>query len=316
MLKVYNYDFKNSSASISVKNINQFFTLLLKSPGLATKPVRIIENEETKQKLVAKFAFNTPRIIPLQDELRNLVELKNLTELQIAHLIWSTNNSKICVVCTKYIEPFSPTISTLRQVAMDGNERIWTMGFFQVLFTLLQLHQKYEGFRHNDLKADNVLVTKEQIKYYATKNGNTELCGEIRRVWKCSDVKAVIIDLEMAICKNKKLNSKNVEKQNEKENEFGLSYFPCEMFDVHLLIIDTIASTKNSKLKENLLNFISKYIPAKYFDTRNLTKQSRLKLADQKLISVSIMDLLIDPYFHEFRFQHEHPANYELIVDT
>lgn len=85
---------------------------------------------------------------------------------------------------------FHPVVSVLISEWCDGGDlldyirnnyktmtiRMWTVIFFQILYTLARIHMEHPSFRHNDLKANNILLQKiqneEQSIRYNYKIGN------------------------------------------------------------------------------------------------------------------------------------------------
>ena len=53
----------------------------------------------------------------------------------------------------------------LRNSYTHMDETFWRVILFQLLSTMAIIHSKYPGFRHNDLKANNILIHKTTTKY-------------------------------------------------------------------------------------------------------------------------------------------------------
>ena len=299
MLSILNFDGKGQDKKIDLKNLSNFFESLRQSPGLASKPVRILKDLETNKKLIAKFSFEDGRKIALEDELNNLKELKKYDE--IATLLWNFNTSRCTVVLTEFIEPLREKISTFGDLAKFGNDMEFRCALFQILFGLLNLNQNYPGFRHNDLKSDNLLVTRGEEKMYEIIL-KRDLDSGLTRKWKTANVNVKFIDLELCWSKCEKLKSRNLQSK-----DFGLNEHVCEYFDIHLLMYDTLTrSILNTQLHNNLRDYICNFIPPKYFDIKNLTSKFRLLEEDQLLLQAQcpknlLLEMMIHPYFHHLR---------------
>jgi hypothetical protein len=208
-------------------------------------------------------------------------------------LIWASSKKTHCIVCTKYVQPFSDKIHTLRDVAKHCNLKEFKSAFLQVLLNLLYLQKTFPGFRHNDLKADNVLIT--QLKNAKTYQLQTKT---LTRIWKIPPGPyAVLIDFELAYCTDETLCSYSVKEGSE---SFGLNTHECTFFDVHLLLYD-ILSNVNSVIAQSVWEFTLAFIPEKYFQKQNLTKEFRLKFEDQQSLRVDLHDMVSHSFFHEFR---------------
>ena len=307
MIKILNYDGNEKySKSKDIKSLEEFIHLLKKSPGIKNKPVRLIQDLQTQKILVVKFSFGLDnRCVPLNDEYNNLKELcRNNLNVQISKLVWnSKKENEYHVMCTEYIPPFSINLHNMRDLVKTANENLWKEAFFQVLFTLFILQKKYKGFRHNDLKSDNVLITTTTTK---TPQIYCVDSLQMRRTWQCQlGIEIKIIDFELCYCENGKLNSKMIDK--DIGFDYGLYSLNCNLFDIHLFIVDAIlvsVNNENNKLLiQNLKDFISNFIPLHFFEKENLTLEYRLKKEDQLKLNVEngLLDLLIHPYFHNLR---------------
>jgi len=299
MLSILNYDGKGIDKKIDLRDLSDFFESLRTSPGVPSKPVRILKDLETQKKLIAKFSFEDGRKVALEDELHNLRELKKFDE--IAALVWSYNTRRCCVVLTEYVEPYNEKISTFGDLAKYGEDMHFREALFQILFALLNLRKNYEGFKHNDFKSDNLLVTRGEEKVYEIILEN-DLDTELTRKWKTQNVNVKFIDLELCWSKCAKLKSRNLQSK-----DFGLNTNVCEYFDIHLLMYDALTrSILNTEIHNNLREFICVFIPPKYFDIKNLTSKFRLNEEDQLLLQSQIpknllLEMMIHPYFHHLR---------------
>jgi serine/threonine protein kinase len=146
----------------TVRDFDSFFAALKKCPGDDDKPLRVLQTK-FGGRLMAKFACaGTQRTQSLQDERRNLSKLKGP---HIEDMVWNGEHNDNIAILTEYIEPFG-RFHTMRDL-VHASDVEWRSTFFQVLFTLATLQSNFPGFRHNDLKADNVLITYGKAKSYS-----------------------------------------------------------------------------------------------------------------------------------------------------
>jgi hypothetical protein len=289
---------------------------LKQSKGDPDKPVRLVV-DQNGMALVAKFGFgDDPLRQPLvEDEIRNHRVLRDahLATPHIAELKWAGEGLKACVSCTEYIEPLGDC-HTLRELAQRGTDAQWRQALFQTLFSLACLQQTFPGFRHNDLKGDNVLVTrptKAEASYAVT--------SDIRRVWHmklCAWAK--IIDFELACTPNcERIASRMVIKRGDMQDEYGLATTRCDVFDIHLLLFDALRASTRNALHGPFASFVFAFLPEQYFLPQHLTPQCRLRVQDQhalqqKLGPMILLDMMAHPYFYQYR-NYAEKADYELV---
>ena len=96
----------------------------------------------------------------------------------------------------------------------------WVIIFFQILFTLALIHQKYPAFRHNDLKANNILVQITNIKKDQPNCRYRYNIGNIKFIIPNINLQVGIWDFDFAcingIIENNKVNAEWTKKINEK----------------------------------------------------------------------------------------------------
>lgn len=311
-----------------VKSLEELIVELRRSNGNPDKPVRILK-EENGQVLMAKFGLgdDLQRQPCVEDELENYRLLSKLSLPHVASFVWGGKTLETglllptVVTCIEFIFPFflqiNSNIFTLRQLAEKGSTILWKQALFQTIFTLAQLQQHFPGFRHNDFKADNILVTnsqKDSVCYSAQYFNNR------RRVWSFDNLKvwAKVIDFELACTPSSNIKSRAVLTENggNLEHEYGLSKNRCDYFDIHLLSFDVLTSSRNNpQVYDEFKQFITQYIPERYFLLENLTSQCRLKIEDQKNHSKKhiLLEMLANPYFHLFRDYSDSEADFSIL---
>ena len=180
----------------------------------------------------------------------------------------------------------------------------WKVIFFQVLSVLAVIQSKYPSFRHNDLKANNILVHKTAKKNdaftYTITNCNYRVpnIGYQIKLW----------DFDFAcipeIIDNKKVQSTWAKKY--------INVMPVQnrYYDVHYFF-NTLTVRNgfcpqimtSDHVPQEVKDFISRIIPKKYqkMDTKYVSERGRIMINDEY---VTPNDLLkYDPYFEEFRIK-------------
>jgi serine/threonine protein kinase len=320
-VKIFNFDESSQLETllpavepINISSIEDFITKLKKSKGIDDKPVRIVSFCPSNALNIVKFSLDLGRNRALHDEIKNnisLLHLKSTIENQhIAKMTWYSVKNRLHtnVMCCEYVKPLRTDINTLRQLAEFGGDAEFRQALFQTLFALYTLQKKFVGFRHNDFKADNVLVTQPPRKHaeYEITNGT-----RIKRFKLDSLMVWIkIIDFEVACTPTGKyFKSSSVIKNNplKIEKDYGLSSIHCDVFDVHLLFFDIFNVIKQNVLvNKHFTNFVKHFIPLELFDLKNMTCQFRIRISEQEKLhkelngKTIIFDMLNHSYFSNF----------------
>lgn len=149
----------------------------------------------------------------------------------------------------------------------------WRNIFFQIIATLAIIHQKYPGFRHNDLKANNILLQKtnnnqEQFKYLI--NDKEYIIPNIGIQIKLWDFDFASIE---DIIENEKVSADWSDKINIKMKEH-------KYYDIHYFFSTLITKgffpdiIKSEHIDTSIKKFILRVTPAKYL---NIKKKDILK---------------------------------------
>lgn len=296
-----------SGLNETVKDFNTFFSALRKCPGKDDKPLRVLQTK-SGGRLMAKFAYlDDQRHQSLQDEWNNV---KKVSGPHVSQIVWAGKHDGNIAILTEFIEP-NGKIHTMRELSSMASDLEWRSAFFQVLFTLASLQTKYPGFRHNDLKADNVLVTLGPARSYSFKYN-----GLRRTFFLPAGVSVKLIDFELASTPDKEFSNQLMEDNAPSlVSEFGIRYNPCDLYDVHLLSYDALRS-KNAVMS-SFSSFMTYFIPQKFFDPIRLTCQFRLKIEDQDhlqelLYPQILLRMMCHPYFFHFRGENSDNTEYSI----
>ena len=296
-----------SGLNETVKDFNTFFAALRKCPGNDDKPLRVLQTK-SGGRLMAKFAYSDDqRHQSLQDEWNNM---QKVSGPHVAQIVWAGKHEGNIAILTEFIEPYGK-IHTMRELSSLASDLEWRSAFFQVLFTLASLQAKHPGFRHNDLKADNVLVTCGPSQSYSLQYN-----GLRRTFFLPAGVSVKLIDFELASTPDKTFTNQLMEDRGDSlVREFGIVYKNCEMYDVHLLSYDALRS--QNAVMSAFLTFMTFFIPKKFFDPLCLTSQFRLKVQDQEDLQASLypqilLRMMCHPYFFHFRGETNDRTEYSI----
>ena len=307
---------------VKVTSIENLLDLLLSSPGNPDKPLRLIRDENGSMLIVKFCDSSSSRKSSIDDELNNLKCLLHSKHVKILdnHVAlseWSGITRGGSAVCTRYIRPLS-NLHTIRQVAKHGDDYLWRDVLFQTIFTIFTLQVEFQGFRHNDLKGDNVLVTTASpytsytYAIDARNQSNLTKSLRLRRTWKLNpSAIAKIIDFELACTpKGEKITSRAILDINSDQSanfrkDFGLTPQRCDLFDIHLLLYDAL-TVATGFLEKELRKFALFFFDKKLLSDQHLTGQCRLKVEDQIELqkthgNFALLNMLSHPYFYHMR---------------
>jgi serine/threonine protein kinase len=260
------------------------------------KPICLLVNEQGITFLL-KFGIHARRKFTHR-EAKVLNELKDFPHVEV--LLWWSDTSDTILLIKEYYTGFTSQINTFRQLLQLGSDLQVRTTLFQVLFTLLHVRKKFPGFKHNDLKTDNIIVTQPDSKHsYSLVHEGT------RRVWHtCGNTK--LIDFESA-------HAPSFGKQDESElsEEYGITTSESAVFDIHLLFFDCMLNSTGN-IRECLFAFATTFIPKQFFNRNELTEKLRLKPKHQTEQQISIESMLCHPYFAHLRGESHESVNYEI----
>lgn len=179
----------------------------------------------------------------------------------------------------------------------------WQVFFFQLISVLAIIQSKYPNFRHNDLKANNVLIQKikEGGKFCAY-----TICNK-KYIVKNIGYQLKLWDFDFACIKGIVDNIKATEEwsrekaniTNEKNRYYDVHYF----FNTLIRFVPEIYKDEKHVPRE-VSQFIDRIIPAKYkHDKTRISTKGRLLVDDEFITPKTILEN--DDFFSVFRFQNE-----------
>jgi serine/threonine protein kinase len=179
----------------------------------------------------------------------------------------------------------------------------WKVIFFQVLSTLAVIHEKYPEFRHNDLKANNILVhyieldpeTKHLNKYKYKINEHEFIVPNLGFQLKIWDFDFASIP---GIVDNAKVCAKWTQQINvtPKGNRY---------YDIHYLCNTLIRKeffpnyNDDGAVPNDVKEFISRVVPEKYVKGKYVAERGRILINKEYTTPLKLLNK--DPFFEEFR---------------
>ena len=176
----------------------------------------------------------------------------------------------------------------------------WRGLFFQILSVLAIIHAKYPNFRHNDMKANNILVNKIPIskknnKFKYIINGQTYIVPSVGFQIKLWDFDFATIP---GLIDNSKVEAKWTNKINIKPEQ-------NRYYDVHYFF-NTLTMKgffpdffDEDKVPQKIREFVERVVPKKYRKGKLVSERGRVLTNDEYLTPDEI--LKTDPLFKIMR---------------
>lgn len=192
----------------------------------------------------------------------------------------------------------------IRKNYMNMNLKTWVVIIFQILFTLAKVQQIYPSFRHNDMKANNILVQLSDIKnngpevrYYCYKIDNTKFyIPNINMQIKIWDFDFACID---GVIENNKVNSDWTYKMNITKNEN--KYYDMHYFFNTLITKRFFPQFYEGGVPPEIVEFVHRIIPEKFRNgSRYINKKGRIQVDTEYTTPYKVISE--DPLFKKYRF--------------
>jgi len=175
----------------------------------------------------------------------------------------------------------------------------WKIFFFQIISTLAVIQSKFPSFRHNDFKANNILVTKVPKKANSmsiyTVNKMKYTVPNIGYQIKLWDFDFACIP---GIVDNSKVSSEWTKKINvipEKNRYYDIHYF----FNTFIKKGFFSQFIEEDCIPKEAKEFVNRVVPQKYQTGEYVHKRGRILIKDEYTTPDNI--LRNDPFFEQFR---------------
>lgn len=174
----------------------------------------------------------------------------------------------------------------------------WKVFFFQVISVLAVIQSKFPGFRHNDLKANNILVHKVKQRgtlFSYTVNRSKYIVPSIGYQIKLWDFDFACIP---GIVENSKVSAEWTDKINVKpvQNRY---------YDIHYFFNTLIKKgffpqfMEEDIIPQEAKDFVNRIVPDKFKQGKYTSERGRIMIDLEYKIPDDILKK--DPYFEEFR---------------
>jgi hypothetical protein len=175
----------------------------------------------------------------------------------------------------------------------------WKVFFFQIISTLAVIQSKFPAFRHNDLKANNILITKVPKKdgsfsIYKV-NSSEYVVPNIGYQIKLWDFDFACIP---GIVDNAKVSSEWTKQINvipEKNRYYDMHYF----FNTFIKKGFFSQFMEEDIVAQEAKDFVNRIVPKKFQDGKYVHKRGRILVKDEYILPDDV--LRKDPFFAQFR---------------
>lgn len=265
MIKVLSYFIKTKQSPHIILPITTFNTSI--KPFISLPKDNIVQNKKFDQ-FVKKYKNN---------------EYYNNVSVLISE--WADNGDLL-----DYIKKNYTTMKT----------KHWRSIFFQLLSVLAVIQNKYPSFRHNDLKANNILVSKiplsdEHNKFKYKINGQVYIMPNIGIMIKLWDFDFACIP---GIVENSKVNAEWTTKINvlpKAHRYYDMHYFFNTLTKKGFFPEFWTSEHVSDKVRE----FVKRIVPDKYNNEKVTADRGRLLIDDEYLTPDVV--LKTDPFFKVMR---------------
>lgn len=196
----------------------------------------------------------------------------------------------------------------IRKNYASMNLEMWKVIIFQILHTLSSIHRKYPSFRHNDMKANNILVEFTSNEFsemeYKYRLGDMGVKFDIPDI----GIQIKIWDFDFAsideVIENNKVNSEWAKKK------VGITKLRNQYYDIHFFF-NTLMSEKffpqfyKGGAPKEIVDFFHRVIPKNYrsIDGNQFIREGGRILTNDEFTTPTKL-LIEDPLFEKFRFKN------------
>lgn len=184
----------------------------------------------------------------------------------------------------------------------------WKVFFFQIISVLAVIQSKYPNFRHNDLKANNILVQKIPITHakhrylVCGKEYNVPNIGYQLKIWDFdfANIPDVVDNLKAMDDWTKLINV----------TANGNKYYDIHYFFNTLIKHGFVPQLMTEQTPIEVREFINRIVPSKFQKGKYVHKRGRLLIDDEYITPKKILEK--DPFFNDFKMSVTKP-NVKLI---
>ncbi|AZL89362.1 serine/threonine-protein kinase [Megavirus baoshan] len=271
MIKLLSYFVVNKKSPHFVLPIGTFNTSITKFINI---PKNFIDLNDTKNEMYKKFV-----------EKYHDGEYENLVSVLISE--WCNGGDLLDYIRKNY---------------QNMNLKTWVIIIFQILFTLALVHDKYPAFRHNDMKANNILVQITDIKRYKPNHCYRYNLGSTVFIIPNIDLQVKIWDFDFSCIKNLVENNKV---NSDWTNKMNITNNPNRYYDMHYFFNTLISKRFFPQFYEGgapneIVDFVHRIIPTKYRNgSSHVNKKGRIQVDTEFTTPYKV--IMEDPLFNKYR---------------
>nr|WBF70773.1 hypothetical protein [Megavirus caiporensis] len=190
----------------------------------------------------------------------------------------------------------------IRKNYLNMNLKTWVIIIFQILFTLALVHDKYPAFRHNDMKANNILVQITDIKRFKPNHCYRYNLGRTVFIIPNIDLQVKIWDFDFSCIKNLVENNKV---NSDWTNKMNITNNPNRYYDMHYFF-NTLISKRffpqfyEGGAPDEIVDFVHRIIPTKYRNgSPHVNKKGRIQIDTEFTTPYRV--IMEDPLFNKYR---------------
>lgn len=179
----------------------------------------------------------------------------------------------------------------------------WRIIMFHIFYTLAKVQEKFPSFRHNDLKANNILVQYTNVDNIVSDNIYCYQIGNVKFFIPNINLQIKIWDFDFAcidgIIENNKVNSEWAKGMN-------ITKTKNRYYDIHYFI-STLITPRFFKqfytggVPEEIIQFAHRVVPPKYqYGGEFVNKRGRIQINEEYTTPIKV--ITEDPLFEKYRF--------------
>jgi len=265
-------------------------------------------------------------ILPIQtfyDDIKSFVKIdKLITDRKDRYhrFIENYNNGRyedtVSILISQYAK-HGDFLSFIKNNVNELDLMAWKIFFFQIISVLAVIQSKYPSFRHNDFKANNILVddadnfNPDYMMIY-TICGKKYYVPKVKFVLKIWDFDFASIDEpDKIVMKNgqkyikKGVKIRNLKTEEEWTQRLNITHKQNRYYDIHFFFSTLIHPGFFPEIltlpiiDDSIKQFIKRIVPETYRKPPNANNKGRLQTNTEYLTPQQILEF--DPFFEDFR---------------
>jgi hypothetical protein len=270
-----------------------------------------VVNRHTPHIVLPIASFNTS-IKPFINIPKEIIDVSNKKNKRYREFIEKYQNEQlhnyVSILISEWAD-YGDLLDYIRNNYEKIDLQTWKVIFFQLLSVLAVIQKRYPEFRHNDLKANNVLVQK--VKMSAPNNKYKYTINDCDFIVPDVGIQLKLWDFDFAcipgIIDNSKVSAdwtKEINVKPKMNQYYDLHYFFNTLIKPDFFSQFYVGNHVPNEIKE----FVHRIIPEQYRSgTKYVTEKGRILI--NKEITTPFKIITIDPLFSDFRLFRVKPNN-------